>query len=93
MARPKGPVFALDRNGKAYVKVRECVINPIILIIDKVPFVRFEGEKINYISVEDAIAWFEKELEHDPYNRLYPKIIAAYRAGLEKIRLGKVIEA
>ena len=57
--------LAIIRNeeNRLFIAIPACCIHPTVLIIDSVRHYRFSETPYTYITLADAIAWHENELQ------------------------------
>ena len=92
MAKRKKTPFAIH-TGHMYVKAFECGINPLVVAIDCLPLKCYgEDPDVAYLSIEDAIAWHEKELAETQGKGGSQKFINALKAAKEKFEKGEVLQ-
>ncbi len=83
-------ILAISKDGRRiFIKLRKSGIHPLIAMGYGMPITFFGKGRTAYLAVEDALAWFEKELPYDPTNPDYPKVIAIYRRVLQNFRKGQ----
>lgn len=96
MKTKKPDLASHNHNGieTLYISVKSCGINYLCLLIDGIPLSRFGKGKKMYLTVEQAIQWYETELKMTTRKsevELYQNNIAAlrsYLAGFAKQREG-----
>jgi len=63
------PELAIIRNqeDRIFIAIPACCIHPTVLIMDGVTHYRFSETPYTYISLTDAIAWHQNEIQfvHD----------------------------
>ena len=89
--RNSGVDLAVSQDNQLFIKVQQCGISPLVVLVDALPLTFFGKGKTPYIRVERALQWFEDELPHDPQNKLYPQAIAKYRDILRRFEAGELI--
>lgn len=67
--------FATDKENKLYVRV-DCVMTPLVALIDCLTLVFFGKGKTAYLKVDDAIEWCRAEMKYHGAER-YSVMIAA----------------
>jgi hypothetical protein len=72
--RKKRSLFAEDRNGVRYVELL-AIMTPLVALIDGLPVTFFGKSNRSYLTLDQAIDWCRKEMEHHDREK-YTKIIA-----------------
>lgn len=83
-----------------YVKTKNCGIHFMALCYDGIGSTYFEEDFIKgkpnfskgHITVEDALAWFEKEIKLAPDYKPYQEAVEGYTAVLAKFKAGECVE-
>lgn len=77
-------------NNKVFITVKGCGINFLILLCDGVCLSRFAKCKDTFISLDDCIAWYEKELPfvHSKRKKMHEDILIALKGSRENFERG-----
>jgi len=60
--RKKRTPFAIDRDGVIYIDIKYTGINLMFLMIDGFTMYQWADDKRTFLTLEDAIKWYETEL-------------------------------
>jgi len=71
--------FVIDPTGARFVRTDMLVVDPLCFLIDGEAHCTFDGDAHVYLKLDDAIAWFEREIASAPDDDRLPAVLDALR--------------
>lgn len=89
MKTKKSP-FAISRDNRIFVSVEACGIGFAMLLHDGVCLSRFGKSKETFITLDDCIAWYEKELPfvQPRHKKMHEGMLVALKGSRENLTRG-----